>query len=392
MARTAAAVLVLLGAAALGASLPEARGQEGAPPPAEAPDAAARARRIVKARRLLEASRWLDQAKAGITGSLEEREAAGWMPAGTTASFKETADWNGLLDLAAAAWASELDEEALDAGILFYESDPGKRLAAAQPRLAVGGASFLRAWTAATLAKAAAGSGEGGLGAKAKGLLGRLKGGGKPEDNEAAAAAALRRIAEGQAAFRASGALDADGDGAGEFGTLLELSGAAGLRRGLREAAEGYAPGSDFADQGPRAPKPFLDPEFGKVDGNGILEREGYLLLVLLPDDRAAAAGFVHETGPAEAPALAGDSMRAGIDLSERTWCAYAWPKERGRTGTRAFFVGGDGTVLRSDNAAARWSGADRPPKPSSAFLGAGITSRPAVGTLGRDGDVWKPY
>ena len=387
MARTAAA-WILAGAALLSAA-PPGGGGGGGPAPAEGADAAARARRVLKARRLLESSLWLDQTKAGILGSMEEREGAGWIPSGSTEAFAAAADWNGLLDLAAAAWASELDEESLDAGIRFYESDPGKRLAAAQPRLAVGGASFVKAWTAATLARAAA-PGAGGLKDKAKGLLGKLKGGGKPEENEAAAAETLRKLQVAQASFRAQRVVDADGDGKGEAGTWMELAGVAVPRGGFSPASGERAAGSDFSGPGSARGKPALDAAFGAVDGDGTLEREGYLFRIFLPDDRAAEAGFVHETGPADAPGIAGDSLRVGVDLAETVWMAYAWPKERGKTGTAAFFVGAEGNVLRSPNEAARWSGTARAPKPSSALLGAGITSRPAAGTHGRDGDRWE--
>jgi hypothetical protein len=382
-----AAVWLLAGTALLAATTGGgARAEE--PPAVKAEDAATKARKVLKARRLLESSLWLEQTKAGILGSMEEREGAGWVPEGTAGAFAAAADWNGLLDLAAAAWASELDEESIDAGISFYESDPGKRLAAAQPRLAVGGASFVKMWTAATLARAAAG--EEGIGAKAKGLLGRLKGSGKPEDNEKAAAETLRKLQAAQASFRSLRVVDADGDGRGEAGTWMELSGAAVPRGGFSPASGDRAAGSDFSGPGSARGKPALDAGYGAVDGEGILEREGYLFRIFLPDDRPAGAGFVHETGPAEAPGLAGDSLRVGVDLSETVWMAYAWPKERGRTGTAAFFVGQEGAVLRSPNEAARWSGTGRAPRPSSALLGAGITSRPAAGTTARDGDRWE--
>ena len=236
----------------------------------------------------------------------------------------------------------------------------------------------------------AAAPGAGGLKDKAKGLLGKLKGGGKPEENEAAAAETLRKLQVAQASFRAQRVVDADGDGKGEAGTWMELAGVAVPRGGFSPASGERAAGSDFSGPGSARGKPALDAAFGAVDGDGTLEREGYLFRIFLPDDRAAEAGFVHETGPADAPGIAGDSLRVGVDLAETVWMAYAWPKERGKTGTAAFFVGAEGNVLRSPNEAARWSGTARAPKPSSALLGAGITSRPAAGTHGRDGDRWE--
>ena len=75
--------------------------------------------------------------------------------------------------------------------------------------------------------------------------------------------------------------------------------------------------------------------------------------------------------------------------MSEVTWCAYAWPEKIGETGNRAFFVNQSRQVLFSHNQVALWEGAAHAPEGRSAFRGEGITSMPAVGTAGRDGDVW---
>ena len=54
------------------------------------------------------------------------------------------------------------------------------------------------------------------------------------------------------------------------------------------------------------------------------------------------------------------------------------------------FFINQGGDVLQSANAVAKHSGKDRPVPANAVFRGAGITSDVAVGTVGRDGDVWK--
>jgi hypothetical protein len=77
------------------------------------------------------------------------------------------------------------------------------------------------------------------------------------------------------------------------------------------------------------------------------------------------------------------------VDLSEVVWCAYAWPETIGDTGRRAFFVNQAGDVMQSANEKAKWEGEKGPPG-NAAFVGAGITGQVAVGTAGRDGEIWK--
>ena len=83
------------------------------------------------------------------------------------------------------------------------------------------------------------------------------------------------------------------------------------------------------------------------------------------------------------------DAARVHVDLAETTWCAYAWPEKIGETGRRAFFVNQTGDVMHSANEHAKWEG-DRIPPGNAAFVGDGCTSEQAVGTRGRDGEVWK--
>jgi hypothetical protein len=80
-----------------------------------------------------------------------------------------------------------------------------------------------------------------------------------------------------------------------------------------------------------------------------------------------------------------------GVELSEVYWCCYAQPVAFQNSGNRRFFTGGRGDIMQSSNDVARAGGVSAPVAGNSAFLGAGITSEPAVGTRGGDGDVWKP-
>ena len=45
---------------------------------------------------------------------------------------------------------------------------------------------------------------------------------------------------------------------------------------------------------------------------------------------------------------------------------------------------------MQSSNENGKWEGLERPMAPDSAFRGTGITGEPAIGTIGRDGDLWK--
>ena len=81
-------------------------------------------------------------------------------------------------------------------------------------------------------------------------------------------------------------------------------------------------------------------------------------------------------------------------DLCESTWCAYAWPGQRSKSGNRTFFVNQSGSITSNEDALLSGSSAldDRA---GVAFERGGspkhITGRIAVGTVGRDGSgMWK--
>jgi hypothetical protein len=191
----------------------------------------------------------------------------------------------------------------------------------------------------------------------------------------------LRTFVKAQQAIAASDLIDADGDGAGEFGTLFELSGSIPLRTGT-------VPGSDFLYFGASLQLPLIPRSFSLIYPLGDCIRDGYVFRLLLPGAGAGQAGFVHERGPLPAANL---TAPVGVDRSEIYWCAYAQPLEYGVTGRRRFFVNQAGVITESANRVVRADGFFQNSQFADAFLGAGITSPAAVGTLGHDGEIWKP-
>ena len=142
--------------------------------------------------------------------------------------------------------------------------------------------------------------------------------------HETTAIGTLRTIAVAQAQVQASGAIDANLNGVGEYGYFAELSGGAGLR------VSSGTPGPEFLR--PRA----LSPAFADVEGmppilGGVTTRSGYVFGIFLPDANRvgvpeAMAGGVGDSAPDPAQ-------------SESFWCAYAWPVSYPNSGRRAFFV-----------------------------------------------------
>jgi hypothetical protein len=88
--------------------------------------------------------------------------------------------------------------------------------------------------------------------------------------------------------------------------------------------------------------------------------------------------------------AAAATSSTVDADISETTWCCYAWPTNYGNTGNRSFFVNQGGDIVAvEDNA---YSGTGAGPSDEAAFAGTGntITGPVATGMTGRDGNFWK--
>ncbi|MCP3920756.1 MAG: hypothetical protein GY711_34955 [bacterium] len=153
--------------------------------------------------------------------------------------------------------------------------------------------------------------------------------------NESAAIATLRSIAAAQAMCQAAVLIDTNADGAGEYGYLAELAGAAPLRE--------LGPTSPVVGNRKMNPA-MLASAFGVVRadsaGHGTVERSGYFYKVFLPDAQA--------NGVAESITGGATGVASSIDaeLAKARWCAYAWPVENGRTGRRIFFINERGDLL----------------------------------------------
>ena len=124
--------------------------------------------------------------------------------------------------------------------------------------------------------------------------------------NESAAIATLRAISAAQAQVQASGAIDANGNGQGEYGFFGELTGRVGLRdRSGTPGPEFLAPqvlSSSFANITSMAPMP-----------GGVVTRSGYVFRMLLP--RANGIGLP-ESGAGGVGPRAPDPAQ-----SEYFWC-----------------------------------------------------------------------
>lgn len=187
----------------------------------------------------------------------------------------------------------------------------------------------------------------------------------------------LRGIARGQERFRADRAMDADGDGKGEYGTLAELMGHPIPGRTLE--ARGSDRGAYYGLSGG-----VLHP------GGAWSGHEEWCYVLYLPA-AGGVSGAVREVGPA--PALQpGDAVSA--DGAEARWWAYGWPKARGAAGRRAFYADSTGRLLASPNRKAGYDGVARIPPPGAAFPpGAPPDGSvpPVPGAPAQDGEAWEP-
>lgn len=192
--------------------------------------------------------------------------------------------------------------------------------------------------------------------------------------NESAAIATLRAVTTAQNIMRTQGSVDTDGDGAGEFAFLAELAGTVPMRIGAPGGAAIGLNGLDTLDPA------SLSVVFGstQADGNGegVIQRQGYVYKVYLPG--ADAAGLV----PAVAEVGTGgsaDPVVADSNNGELYWCVYAWPIEYGASGRRMFFANEDGVILQYLNSDTRYEGVDAADMPSwdEAFTTAGDMSSP---------------
>ncbi len=93
--------------------------------------------------------------------------------------------------------------------------------------------------------------------------------------NETAAVATLRNLASAQAQVQASGVIDGDGDGTGEYGYFAELSGKSFVR-----AFNGT---TQVISATTKVTPAVLSGSFGNIDANSLVSRSGYYFKMYLP-------------------------------------------------------------------------------------------------------------
>ncbi|MBM4060748.1 MAG: prepilin-type N-terminal cleavage/methylation domain-containing protein [Planctomycetes bacterium] len=186
--------------------------------------------------------------------------------------------------------------------------------------------------------------------------------------NESAAIATLKNISSGQSQCQASGVIDVNNNGSGEYGFFGELSGRTAVRAGTQ-----------------RISPPVLSTAFGNIAAAQV-SRSGYLFQMYLPD--TTAQGVTED-------ATGGDPDNGqGVDpgQAETLWCCYAWPQVQGNTGKRAFFVNQSGDVLATNGAVVAYNGSTTMPAFSAAFsaaASAAMTAAVAANTVAQDGNTW---
>lgn len=181
--------------------------------------------------------------------------------------------------------------------------------------------------------------------------------------NQTAAIATSRNVISAQAQLQATGRIDTDSDGVGEYGGFREMSGA--------------VPGRMTKALVP----PVLSSAFRKLNDYGEAVRNGYLYRFYLPSS----------TGEGIGEPQGGFTAASGVDadLAETTWCVYAWPVDAKAQGGRVYFTNQMGDVLSTEDA--RYSGPGNGPLPDSAFTSRKtITGAAAIGKQAQDGNVWK--
>jgi prepilin-type N-terminal cleavage/methylation domain-containing protein len=191
--------------------------------------------------------------------------------------------------------------------------------------------------------------------------------------NESAAIATLKNISSGQSQCQASGVIDVNGNGQGEYGFFGELSGRVAVRNNTG-ATQTISP-------------PVLSTAFGNVTAQSNVSRSGYLFRMYLPD--AAGAGITEDA------TTGGDATNDnGVDAgqAETLWCCYAWPQVQGNSGKRAFFVNQSGDVLATNGIGVAYSGTTSVPAQNVAFLATtsgNMGDRVSSNATGTDGNFW---
>lgn len=187
--------------------------------------------------------------------------------------------------------------------------------------------------------------------------------------NESAAIATLKNVAAAQAQCKASGAIDTNDNGAGEYGFFGELGGSVAVRGGTV-----------------RLTPNILSAAFGNVAASRV-QRSGYVYQMFLPDP----AGL----GLAESPGGGDPGNVLGVDpaRAEVMWCCYAWPQTFDHSGRRTFFVNHRGDLLATSGDTLPYDQAHAVvPAFGAAFVSGGtvtLTSAVAANTVASDGNRW---
>jgi type IV pilus assembly protein PilA len=197
--------------------------------------------------------------------------------------------------------------------------------------------------------------------------------------NESAAIATLKNISSSQAQCQASAVIDANNNGAGEYGYFGELSGSKPVR-----SDEVGGVGTNLITP------PVLSTAFGNVQANGAggagaVTRSGYIFQMYLPNTTSGGVG--------EAATGGGAGVSIDAAKAEVMWCCYAWPSAFGNSGKRTFFINQGGDVLSCRNTVMHYSGMTAPvPAFSAAFNAATsgmLDCMVAANTIGKDGETW---
>lgn len=188
--------------------------------------------------------------------------------------------------------------------------------------------------------------------------------------NESAAIATLKNISSAQSQCQASGVIDVNSNGSGEYGFFGELSGRTAVRAGTQTISP-----------------PVLSTAFGNVQ-NSRVTRSGYAFQMYLP---LANASGISEDATGGDPDN-GQAVDAG--QAETLWCCYAWPQVQGNSGKRTFFINQSGDVLATNGAVVAYSNATGGTVPTfdaafSAVASAFMSVAVAANTVGQDGNTW---
>jgi prepilin-type N-terminal cleavage/methylation domain-containing protein len=192
--------------------------------------------------------------------------------------------------------------------------------------------------------------------------------------NESAAISTLKNVSSSQAQCQASGVIDTNNNGAGEYGFFAELSGSANVRNN-----ETGGVGTT------RISPPVLSGAFAKTDTNGNIVRSGYIFKMYLP---GAGAAWMAEA----ANGAGGSGVSVNAASSEVLWGCYAWPSSFGNSGKRAFFMNQAGDVLACRNTTQQYNGTTKTPTAgTAAFLNASapMSGTVAVNVTAADSERW---